>query len=174
MVVVFINPEAHEKGFEILTSFVVQERIEYYHIICFERIIPDWTDLLRKGYLKRDGWIAAPPGSGVAIECSTQATLDWFQYEGRTFDIACYERFRRDHEAWKDDWSSREITHQILHEEQQQSDECSICEGLPELKEPKRSDYFPENPSIVSLSRLLEIISKQPHIDEWWRFQNPK
>ena len=164
MVVVFINPEAREKGFEILT-FVIQERSEYYHITCFERIIPDWMDLLRKGYLKRDGWIAAPPGSGVTIESSTQAILDWFQYEGRTFDIACYERFRRDREAWKDDWSSREIAHQILHGEQP-SDECSICEGLPELKEPTRSDYFPANPSAISLSRLLELVSGQPLIDE--------
>jgi hypothetical protein len=33
---------------------VITERIEYYHINCFERIIPDLADLVRGERLKTD------------------------------------------------------------------------------------------------------------------------
>jgi hypothetical protein len=38
-------------------------------------------------------------------------------------------------------------------------------------KEPHRMDYFPQVPYPISLSQLLAIVSGQPHIDKWWRWQ---
>jgi hypothetical protein len=148
------------------------ERVQYYHISCFERIIPDLPDLLSGGPLKMDGWIAGPPGSKVSIESFTKAIQDWFRYVGRTFDIDCYERFKKDHSDWLDDWSYLHIEHQIAHTSKP-SDGCCICEVVAEPEEPRATDYFPENPSSISLSRLLAIISGQPHIDKWWRWRWP-
>ncbi|KAJ6126189.1 hypothetical protein N7471_010682 [Penicillium samsonianum] len=117
-----------------------------------------------------DGWIASPPGTKVSIESSTKAIEDWFQYEGRAFDIGCYERFKEDHEKWESDSSAGQIEHQLGHGDKPR-DGCDICEEIPDLEEPKRMDYFPEVPSTISLSRLLATVSGQPHIDKWWRWQ---
>lgn len=38
-----------------------------------------------------DGCISAPLDSKTSIESSAAAIKDWFRYEGRTFDIRCYE-----------------------------------------------------------------------------------
>ncbi|KAL2794025.1 hypothetical protein BJX66DRAFT_304987 [Aspergillus keveii] len=35
--------------------------------------------------------------------------------------------------------------------------------------EPARNDYFPEERTAIRLSRLLAVVSDQPHIDQWWR-----
>ncbi|GFF96678.1 hypothetical protein IFM61392_10416 [Aspergillus lentulus] len=56
------------------TNLYGGERVEYYHITCFERIIPELPDLLVGESLKMDGWIAAPPDGKVTIESSTKAT----------------------------------------------------------------------------------------------------
>ncbi|GFF27781.1 hypothetical protein IFM61606_10022 [Aspergillus udagawae] len=61
------------------TNLYGGERVEYYHISCFERIIPDLADLVRDECLKMDGWIAAPLDSRVTIESSTKAIQDWFR-----------------------------------------------------------------------------------------------
>ncbi|KAL4891332.1 hypothetical protein BDV59DRAFT_182245 [Aspergillus ambiguus] len=120
-----------------------------------------------------DGWIAAPLGSKVTIESSTKAIEDWFLYEGRTFDIGCYERFKKDHDEWRSDWSTLQIEHQLAHGDKP-SGKCCLCEGVPGPKEPEKMDYFPENPSAISLSRLLAIVSGQPHIDKWWRWRKSR
>jgi hypothetical protein len=117
-----------------------------------------------------DGWIAGPPGSKVSIESSTKAIQDWFQYEGRVFNISCYERFKKDHEKWVSDSSAGQIEHQLGHGDKPRHG-CDICEGVPMPKEPHRMDYFPQVPYPISLSRLLAIVSGQPHIDKWWRWQ---
>jgi hypothetical protein len=148
------------------------ERVEYYHITCFERIIPDLPDLLSGESLKMDGWIAAPPDGKVTIESSTKAVQDWFRYQGRAFDIGCYERHKKDHDEWQRNWSILHIEHQLAHKEKP-SDGCCLCEGVAEPKEPRETDYFPESPSTISLSQLLALISGQPHIDEWWRWRDP-
>jgi hypothetical protein len=154
-----------------MLTYVSTERVEYYHIGCFERIIPDLADLVRDECLKMDGWIAAPLDSKVTIESSTKAIQDWFRYEGRAFDIECYERHKRDHDEWERSWSILQIEHQLAHTGNP-TEGCCLCEGVPEPKEPRGMDYFPENPSAVSLSRLLAIVSGQPHIDKWWRWRN--
>ncbi|RHZ66667.1 hypothetical protein CDV55_107595 [Aspergillus turcosus] len=61
------------------TNLYGGECVEYYHISCFERIIPDLADLVRGECLKMDGWIAAPSDSKVTIESSTKAIQDWFR-----------------------------------------------------------------------------------------------
>ncbi|RHZ48746.1 uncharacterized protein CDV56_101040 [Aspergillus thermomutatus] len=147
------------------TGEPIIQRVEYYHISCFERIVPDLPDLLGGGF-KMDGWIAAPPGSKVSIESSTKAIQDWFRYEGRAFDIDCYERLKKDHGEWLDSWSNLHIEHQLAHSGKP-SEGCCLCEEVAEPGEPKAMDYFPESPSAISLSRLLAIVSAQPHIDRW-------
>jgi hypothetical protein len=39
---------------------------------------------------------------------------------------------------------------------------------VQELKELREVDYCPENPSEVSLSQLLVIVSGQLPINKWW------
>ncbi|KAF5859883.1 hypothetical protein ETB97_002242 [Aspergillus alliaceus] len=135
---------------------------------CFERIIPDLADLVRDNCLKMD---SSPPGSKATIESSTKAIQDWFRYEGRAFDINCYERHKKNHDEWERNWSILHIEHQLAHTGKP-TEGCCLREGVPEPKEPEEMDYFPENPSAVLLSRLLAIMSKQPHIDKWWRWRN--
>ncbi|GFF18978.1 hypothetical protein BDQ94DRAFT_163937 [Aspergillus terreus] len=87
------------------------ELIQYYHITCIERLIPNLAELVVNGHLKLDGWVSAPLGCSISIESSTQAITDWFEHGGRTFDIQCYERFKADHEEWTGEISSRSIEH---------------------------------------------------------------
>jgi hypothetical protein len=130
-----------------MLTYVSTERVAYYHISCFERIIPYLSDLVRDECLKMDGWIAAPLNSRVTIESSTKAIQDWFLYEGGAFDI-----------EWERNWSILQIEHQLEHTGRP-TEGCYLCEGAPEPKEPREMDYFPQNPSAVSLSRLLAIVS---------------
>ncbi|GBF62892.1 hypothetical protein TMEN_5483 [Trichophyton mentagrophytes] len=141
--------------------------VEYYHITCVERFLPDLASLIKDGSLKMDGWISAPPESTVTIESSTEAIQDWFRYEGRTFDIGCYERFKKTHDKWESDWSLCCINHQLNHTESASS-ECYYCQGLPSPEEPRKADYFPKEPSAVLLSTLLASVSGGSHIDKWW------
>jgi hypothetical protein len=107
----------------------------------------------------------------VSIESSTDAIKDWFKYGGRTFDIDCYERFKSDHKEWQRESSVRNIQHQLAHTEKLDGD-CWYCEGGPAAPaEPARSDYFPTEPTAIQLSRLLAVVSDQPHIDRWWRWR---
>ncbi|KAH3545846.1 hypothetical protein KXW20_007490, partial [Aspergillus fumigatus] len=138
------------------TNLYGGERVEYYHIGCFERIIPDLADLVRDKFLKMDGWIAAPLDRKVTIESSTKAIQDWFRYEGRAFDIDCYERHKKDHDERERNWSILQIEHQLEHTGKP-PEGCYLCEEAPEPKEPREMDYFPQNPSAVSLSRLFAI-----------------
>lgn len=117
-----------------------------------------------------DGYISAPLDSGVCIQSSAEAVADWFRYEGSTFDLGCYERFNKDHYEWETDWSVRCIDHQLGHQEEPDS-ECNFCQSLPIPEEPKKSDYFPEEPSKIMLSQLLASVSAQSHIDKWWRWR---
>ncbi|KAJ5175694.1 uncharacterized protein N7482_001571 [Penicillium canariense] len=146
-----------------------EELIEYYHITCIERLIPNLAELVVNGHLKLDGWVSAPLGSSISIESSTQAITDWFEHGGRTFDIQCYERFKADHKEWTGEISFRNIEHQLGHEDGRSRVDCYYCEGGPaEPREPVRSDYFPTEPAAISLSRLLAVVSDEPHIDAWW------
>jgi hypothetical protein len=79
------------------------ELVEYYHITCIERIIPNLADLVVNGHLKLGKWVCAPPYTKVSVEYSTDTIKDRFKYGGRTLDIGCYERFKKDHKEWSED-----------------------------------------------------------------------
>jgi hypothetical protein len=152
-----------------LTDDSASELIQYYHITCMERLIPNLAELVVNGHLKLDGWVSAPLGCSISIESSTQAITDWFERGGRTFDIQCYERFKADHEEWTGKISLRSIEHQLAHEDGRSRVDCYYCKGGPaKPREPVRSDYFPTEPAAISLSRLLAVVSDEPHIDAWW------
>ncbi|KAE8357596.1 hypothetical protein BDV27DRAFT_151195 [Aspergillus caelatus] len=139
--------------------------IEYYHITCLERLLPDLPNFVGYGYLKMDGWIAAPPDSHISIKSSSEAIKDWFHHKGWSFGIDCYECFNKDHDEWTQDTSFIWIEHILSHEERVDTD-CCHCKSLPGASEPQRSHYFPKEPSAVSLSELLASVSGQPHIDK--------
>jgi hypothetical protein len=56
----------------------------------------------------------------VCPESSMEMIADWFKYAGRTFDLRCYENFKKDHRECDEDWSVRWINHQLGHGEQVQ------------------------------------------------------
>jgi hypothetical protein len=117
-----------------------------------------------------DGYISAPLDSKVCGQSSLEMIADWFKYGGRTFTIGSYERFNKDHRAWSREWSVKSINHQLGHKEQSDST-CNYCQSLPSPVEPKKLDYFPEEPSAMLLSQLLATVSGQSHIDKWWRWK---
>lgn len=131
-----------------------ERKAEYYHVTCLERVLPDLSALVRDGHLKMDGCISAPLDSKVCIKSSAEMIADWFKYGGRTFDLGCYENYDKDHREWEGVWSVRWIEHQLGHGEQPDN-ACNFCQSLPIPEEPKKSDYFPEEPSVISLSQLL-------------------
>jgi hypothetical protein len=166
-----IENDPYIPGYRNLLTWVRTEpKGEYYHVTCLERLLPDLSALVRDGHLKMDGCISAPVDSEVCLESSAEMIADWFKYGGRTFDLGCYENFRKDHREWDEDWSTRWIEHQLGHGEQR-DDACNYCQSLPDPEEPKKSDYFPEEPSVISLSHLLATASGQSHIDKWWRWK---
>ncbi|GKZ35904.1 hypothetical protein AbraIFM66950_006739 [Aspergillus brasiliensis] len=152
------------------------ELTKYYHITCIEHLIPNLGELVGNGHLKLEGWVCAPVDCSISVESSTQAIKDWFEYGGCTFDIQCYEKFKADHEEWIGDISPRSIEHQLGHGEGgSPRDDCYYCDGGPaEPREPVKSDYFPAEPTAISLSRLLAVVSDEPHIDKLWRGRREK
>ena len=120
-----------------------EPKVEYYHVTCLERLLPDLSALVRDGHLKIDGCISAPLDGKVCLESSAEMIADWFKYEGRTFDLGCYENFRKDPREWDEDWSVRWINHQLGHGAQPDN-ACKYCQSLPDPEESKKSDYFPE------------------------------
>jgi hypothetical protein len=157
------------------TDDLSPELIQYYHITCIENLLPNLAELVVNGHLKLDGWVSAPLGCSTSIDSSTRAITDWFQHGGRTFDIQCYERFKADHEEWISEISFRSIEHQLGHADGRTRDDCYDCEGGPaEPREPVRSDYFPAEPAVISLSQLLAVVSDEPHIDAWWCWRRAK
>ncbi|KAF3407818.1 hypothetical protein DPV78_000652 [Talaromyces pinophilus] len=148
-------------------SVPLKPKGEYYYITCLERLLPDLSALVRDGHLKMDGCISAPVDSEVCLESSAEMIADWFKYGGRTFDLGCYENFRKDHHEWDEDvgW----IDH--LGHREQPDNTCNYCQSLPGPEEPRKSDYFLEEPSVISLSQMLASVSGQPHIDKWWRWK---
>jgi hypothetical protein len=112
-----------------------------------------------------DGYISAPLDSKVSIKLSAEMIADWFKYGGRTFDLGCYENYDKNHREWEADRSVRWYEHQLAHREQPDN-ACNYCQSLPGPEEPRKSNYFPEEPSVISLSQMLALVSGQPHIDK--------
>lgn len=74
-----------------MLTYTNTEPIKYYHISCFECIIPNLANLARDECLKINHWIAAQLDNKVTIKSSTKAIQDRFRYEGCAFDINCYK-----------------------------------------------------------------------------------
>jgi hypothetical protein len=148
---------------------LVKGRVDYYHITCFESIIGDLSQLVKDNHFRIDGWVCGPLYGKYSGESTTEAIKDWFKYDGRTFDILCYENFDKDCKKWYQDSHLISINHEAGHKHRYVED-CPLCKDLSVPDEPRREDYFPQERSRISLSRLLAIVSDKPHIDKWWQW----
>lgn len=74
-----------------------------------------------------------------------EAIEGWFNYQGRTFDVNCYTTYTKEHKTWEIESSTKEIEHQLSHPKSE--GECEHCRSWPVPEGPKRSDFFPEEPS---------------------------
>ena len=92
-----------------------------------------------------------------------QAVEDWFNYRGRTFDVKCYESYSKEHKTWGNAFSTRVTEHQLSHPKS--GGKCEHCRSWPVPEEPKRCDFFPEEPSTCLLSEVLASVAGVPHID---------
>ena len=90
-----------------------------------------------------------------------QAVEDWFNYRGRTFDVKCYEYYSKEHKTWGSASSTKEIEHQLSHPKSK--GECEHCRSWPVPEEPKRCDFFPEEPSTYLLSEGLARVAGVSH-----------
>ncbi|KAF8850242.1 hypothetical protein BDZ45DRAFT_809303 [Acephala macrosclerotiorum] len=94
---------------------------------------------------------------------SHEAIEDWFNYQGRTFDVNCYKTYTKEHKTWEIESSTKEIEHQLSHPKSE--GECEHCRSWPVPEEPKRSDFFPEELSTWLLSEVLARVAGVSHID---------
>jgi hypothetical protein len=92
-----------------------------------------------------------------------QAIEDWFNNRGRAFDVNCYETYNREHKTWEIEFSTKEIEHQLSHPKSE--GEYEHCKSWPVPEEPKRCDFFPEEPSTCLLSDVLARVAEVSHID---------
>jgi hypothetical protein len=91
-----------------------------------------------------------------------EAIEDWFNYQGRTFDVSCY---KAQHSTWENEFSTKGIEHQLSHPKSE--GECEKCRLWPIPEEPKWSGIFPEEPSTWLLSDVLARVAGVSHIDEF-------
>jgi hypothetical protein len=122
-----------------------------------ERIL-DLVPLIESGQFKMAGGISPGLLGLIRIKRFYAAVEDWFRNKGRTFDVKNYNRYQKAHEEWEGEDSTRIFEYQFRYRDA----EC-IC-GL-ELSEPKKSDYFPSEPSARSLSKVFAFVSRVRHID---------
>ncbi|OJD26985.1 hypothetical protein ACJ73_01619 [Blastomyces percursus] len=115
-----------------------------------KQIFSDLPPLVRSGQLKID-------------ECFHQAIEDWFHYVGRTFDVQIYEHYNKIYMEMENAWSVLDIEHQ-LQDHGGKSDECRQCGTIRE--EPRKRDYFLEQPSACSPGKVLASEAGATHIDK--------
>src|SRR6266511_847311 len=108
-----------------------------------ERIL-DLVPLIESDQLKMAGGIS--PGRLGSIRIRFHAAVeDWFRNKGKIFNAKNYNKYQKAYNKWEGEDSTRILEHQFRH----QDAECT-CD--PELPKPKKSDYFPSEPSARSLS----------------------
>lgn len=90
------------------------------------------------------------------------AIEDWFEHAGHTFDVKCYQKYDKAHRKWDRISSAIMIQHQLKNH-QGDTNDCEQCGIIPD--EPRKSDYFPEEPQACSLSEVLASVAGVPHID---------
>ncbi|KAJ5712338.1 hypothetical protein N7493_008806 [Penicillium malachiteum] len=135
---------------------------KYYHVSCMEQIFPDLSALVQRGVLKMEGGVTQLTIASWQTSRFHTAVEDWFNYEGRTFEVEIYDRFQRDHSRWRRETSTLEINHQ-LESHEGSSQDCEKCGEVP--NEPLRNDYFPEEPRSSLLSEVLASVTGVTQLD---------
>jgi hypothetical protein len=113
--------------------------------------------LIESGQLKMAGRISPELLKSIRIERFHAAVEDWFRNKSRTFNAKNYNKYQKAHDKWEGEDSTRILEHQFRHRDAE-------CTCGPELPEPKKSDYFPSEPSARSLSKVLASVSRVRHI----------
>lgn len=127
-----------------------------------EQIFPDLSVLLERGVLRMDGGVTQLTSASWQTTRFHNAIEDWFRYNGRTFDVKIYDRFKRKYAKWDRKFSTAAINHQLeAHGGNLQN--CEQCGEIPD--EPLSKDYFPEEPRSCLLSEVLASIIGVQHLD---------
>lgn len=133
------------------TNSLCPDPNRYYHVSCIERIFGNLSALVETGNLKME-------------EKDHEAIEDWFKYRGRTFDVSCYDSYAKGYEEWEDGWTTPYVDHQLSHSRSHDA-ECEVCQSWRLPEKPKRSDFFPDEPSACLLSEVLAQVAETSHID---------
>ena len=129
---------------------------------CIEQIFPDLSALAERGALRMEGGITQLTSASWQTTRFHDAIEDWFHYNGRTFDVKIYDRFKRKYAKWNRKSSTAEINHQ-LEAHGGSSQNCEKCGEVPD--EPLRKDYFPEEPRSCLLSEVLASVIGVQRLD---------
>lgn len=127
-----------------------------------ERLFPDMNALIHRGVLRMEGGITQLTPASWQISRFHDAVEDWFRYKGRAFNVKIYGRFKRKWAKWDRRSSTAEFNHE-LQAHGGSSQNCEKCGELPD--EPRREDYFPEEPTSCLLSEVLASVIGVPNLD---------
>jgi hypothetical protein len=127
-----------------------------------EQIFPDLSALVERGVLRMEGGVTQLTSASWQIARFHNAIEDWFRYNGRTFDVKIYDRFRRKYAKWDRKSSTAAINHHV-ESHRGSSQNCDQCGKIPD--EPLRKDYFPEEPRSCLLSEVLASTIGVQHLD---------
>lgn len=127
-----------------------------------EQIFDDLAPLVCKSKLKMEGGITQLSHLCYEEQRFHQAIEDWFHYAGRTFDVQFYEKYNKALEEWTETCSVIEIGHQLKNH-MGDSEDCEQCENIP--VEPRKKEYFPDEPQVCLLSDVLASVAGVAHVD---------
>lgn len=102
-----------------------------------EQIFPDLSVLLECGVLQIEGGVTQLTLASWQTTCFHNAIEDWFCYNGHTFNMKLYNRFKRKYAKWDRKSSMAVINHQ-LEAYRGSSQDCEQCGEIPD--EPLRKD----------------------------------
>ena len=91
-------------------------------------------------------------GNAIRIKRFHEAIKGWFDHQGRAFDANYYINYNEAYKEWEYTFSVKNIEHQLSHPKSE--GECEQCRSIPEPKKPRRSDYFPKEPTDCLLSEV--------------------
>lgn len=127
-----------------------------------ERLFPDMSALIHRGVLRMEGGITQLTPASWQISRFHDAVEDWFRYKGHACNVKIYDRFKRKWAKWDRGSSTAEFNHG-LQAHGGSSQNCEKCGELPD--EPRREDYFPEEPTSCLLSEVLASVIGVPNLD---------
>jgi hypothetical protein len=119
-----------------MLTYGITERVQDYHISCFERIIPDSAGLVRGDCLKMDGWLAARQTAKSRTSLPPKPFKTGFRYEGRVFDIDCYENHKRTTTNRKETeaFSASSISSRVQESQEMDGVYTKDCQSLKSAK----------------------------------------